>query len=75
MKLLILLFSLGAGGFVFGPKLEAYIRNTWSTTSPTSHTGGFAAPELDPGAAGSAMVLLLGGAAYFTSRRREESRV
>jgi len=30
-------------------------------------------PELDPGAAGSAMVLLLGGVAYIASRRREES--
>jgi len=32
----------------------------------------FGAPELDPGAAGSAMVLLLGGVAYIASRRREE---
>jgi len=29
-------------------------------------------PELDPSAAGSAMVLLLGGVAYMASRRREE---
>jgi hypothetical protein len=29
-------------------------------------------PELDPSAAGSAMVLLLGGVAYVTSRRRED---
>ena len=32
--------------------------------------GGFAAPELDSTAAGSAMVLLLGGVAYVASRRR-----
>ena len=31
-----------------------------------------AVPELDPSAAGSAMVLLLGGVAYMASRRREE---
>ena len=37
------------------------------------HKGGFAAPELDLGAAGGAMVLLLGGVAYIASRRREES--
>ena len=29
-------------------------------------------PELDPSAAGSAIVLLLGGVAYIASRRREE---
>ena len=29
-------------------------------------------PELDPGAAGSAIVLLIGGVAYIASRRREE---
>lgn len=40
----------------------------------TSHhrRAGFATPELDPGVAGSAMVLLLGGAAFIASRRREE---
>ncbi len=29
-------------------------------------------PELDPGAAGSAMVLLFGGIAFLASRRRKE---
>ncbi len=29
-------------------------------------------PELDPGAAGGAIVLLVGGVAYIVSRRREE---
>ena len=29
-------------------------------------------PELDPSAAGGAMILLLGGVAYIASRRREE---
>ena len=31
-------------------------------------------PELDPTAAGSAIVLLLGGVAYLASRRREGER-
>lgn len=30
------------------------------------------APELDPGAGGSALVLLVGGVAYIASRRRED---
>lgn len=30
-----------------------------------------AVPELDPSAAGGAIVLLLGGVAYIASRRRE----
>ena len=29
-------------------------------------------PELDPGAAGGALVLLVGGVAYIVSRRRED---
>lgn len=33
---------------------------------------GTSAPELDPGGAGSALVLLIGGVAYIASRRREE---
>ncbi len=34
--------------------------------------GPLSAPELDPGAGGSALVLLIGGAAYIVSRRRED---
>lgn len=34
--------------------------------------GGFSTPELDPSAAGGAVILLLGGVAYIASRRREE---
>ena len=36
------------------------------------HTSKAGVPELDPSAAGSAIVLLLGGMAYIASRRREE---
>jgi hypothetical protein len=37
-----------------------------------THESRAGVPELDPSAAGSAMVLLLGGMAYIASRRREE---
>ena len=37
--------------------------------------GGHGVPELDPSAAGGAMVLLLGGVAYIASRRRDEDLV
>jgi hypothetical protein len=45
--------------------------NRWSygKSSPRSSS---AVPELDAGAAGSAMVLLLGGVAYVLSRRRDQ---
>ncbi|MGB8329566.1 MAG: hypothetical protein WCE62_05515 [Polyangiales bacterium] len=37
-----------------------------------AHKSGFAVPELDPSAAGSAIVLLLGGMAFIASRRKED---
>jgi hypothetical protein len=41
--------------------------------SPRTRTKpGASVPELDPSAAGGAMILLLGGVAYIASRRREE---
>lgn len=40
-----------------------------------SKTPKTAVPELDPSAAGSAIVLMLGGVAYIASRRREEHLV
>ena len=39
---------------------------------PKGKTG---VPELDPSAAGGAIVLMLGGVAYIASRRREEDLV
>ncbi len=47
----------------------ARIREARSVTATSSGVG---VPELDPSAAGSALVLLIGGVAYLTSRRREE---
>lgn len=43
------------------------IRPHTKTSPPTARV-----PELDPSAAGGAMILLLGGVAYIASRRREE---
>lgn len=43
-------------------------RYQWASRSASSSS----VPELDPSAAGSALVLLLGGVAYVMSRRREE---
>jgi len=41
----------------------------------TPATGSRSVPELDPNAAGSAIVLLVGGVAYIASRRREEDEL
>ncbi len=44
-------------------------RQTTPAPKPSSATS---VPELDPTAAGSALVLLIGGVAYIAARRREE---
>ncbi|MGB5812794.1 MAG: hypothetical protein WBG86_19830 [Polyangiales bacterium] len=41
----------------------------------SARSGGSSVPELDPSAAGSALVLLLGGVAYVMSRRRDEDEL
>ena len=48
-------------------------RGTPSRATPRGGTASHGVPELDPGAAGSALVLLFGGIAYIASRRREDS--
>jgi hypothetical protein len=74
MKFLILFFILSVGAVV-GSKIDWSAGGSWSTggSSTTGQGGGFSVPELDPGVAGSAIVLLLGGVAYLASRRREGS--
>ncbi len=82
MKPLLIGLSLVIGVWVLSPTPQADARG-WSRAGSGQrhhvrrhhHRGnnGFSAPELDPGAAGSAMVLLLGGVAYLVSRRREET--
>ena len=49
-------------------KIEKYKASKASTGSTSSRS----VPELDPGAAGGAIVLIVGGVAYIVSRRREE---
>jgi len=84
MNRLLVVLSLAIGAWMLSPTPQADARgrhhgdNNWSSGwggSWTSGGSGFAAPELDPGEAGSAIVLLLGGLAYFGSRRRKESLV
>jgi hypothetical protein len=76
MKRLLLGLSLVIGIWSLSPTSEADARG-WSRHGHHAHSWtrhhrrGFAAPELDPNAAGSAMVLLLGGVAYIASRRRD----
>jgi len=86
MKRLLLVSSLVVGAWVLSPtpEAEAEGRRGWHKARQTQqrhvrhrrhnrdHKGGHAVPELDPGAAGAAIVLLLGGVAYIASRRREE---
>jgi hypothetical protein len=77
MKRLVLVLSVVIGAWVLSPTPEADARG-WSRHAPrhhVSHRGhksGVGVPELDPSAAGSAIVLLLGGVALIASRRREE---
>jgi hypothetical protein len=75
VKRLLLGLSIMIGAWMLSPTPEA---QAWSWSWHThdrqcGHSGGgYGVPELDPSAAGSAMVLLLGGMAYIASRRREE---
>lgn len=50
---------------------DHYKKHRWRKSNGTS-SGKNAVPELDPTAAGSAIVLVLGGVAYIASRRRED---
>ena len=45
-------------------------KKSWD--APSVRRGGRSVPELDPSAAGGALVLLLGGVAYVMSRREED---
>ena len=88
MKRLIIMLSLVVGAWALSPTLDLQT-SSWSTS--TAHAkndkvkkvkkpkkakdGRVSTPELDPGAAGAAMVLLLGGVAYIASRRRKEELV
>jgi hypothetical protein len=78
MKRLLLGLSLVIGAWLLSPAPQADARgwrnqrhhHRFKVERPAKN--GFGVPELDPSAAGSAIVLLLGGVAYMASRRREE---
>jgi len=88
MKHLLVGLSLVLGVFFISPVPVAH---AWSWSSffdghgEHNHDGdshfsssgnhGGSVPELDPSAAGSAIVLLLGGVAYVLSRRRDDKDV
>jgi hypothetical protein len=88
MKRLILVLSLVVGVWMLSPtpEAQAWSWSSWTKSQKTSKRakraksykqsggtrGGSAVPELDPGAAGSAVVLLMGGIALIASRRRED---
>jgi len=81
MKRSFLMLSVLMGAWLLSPTPQADARG-WHNARHGGHQhggrhhgghqGGFAVPELDPGAAGSAIVLLLGGMALITSRRRQK---
>ena len=84
LKRFLLGLSLAVGVLLLAPAPEAEARRGWhggnhrhggnhsSTHQVRRHGSGFSTPELDPSAAGGAVILLLGGVAYIASRRREE---
>lgn len=83
MKRFVFILSLVVGAWMLSPtpEAQAWSWNGWNKSHKTSKrykqtksnkSGGSSVPELDPGAAGSAMVLLLGGVALIASRRRED---
>jgi hypothetical protein len=80
MKRLLLGLSIVIGAWMLSPTPEAQAwrrsnngsRGNNGNNGNNGHTSKAGVPELDPSAAGSAIVLLLGGMAYIASRRREE---
>ena len=84
MKRLLLALSVVIGAWMLSPtpQAEAEGRGWYKARQSQKrqmrqsrhrgHKAGNAVPELDPSAAGGAIVLLLGGVAYIASRRREE---
>ena len=75
MKRLLLGLSIVIGAWMLSPTPEADAMGShrWAEgRNDHHHQSRASVPELDPSAAGSALVLLLGGVAYVTSRRRED---
>lgn len=84
MKRLLLALSFVIGAWMLSPtpQAEAEGRRGWHKARQVQkrqmrhrhHKRSLAVPELDPSAAGAAIVLLLGGVAYIASRRREREQ-
>ncbi len=82
MKRLLVALSFVIGAWMLSPtpQAEAEGRRGWHKSRQVHkrqmrqqrYKSGRSVPELDPSAAGGAVVLLLGGIAYIASRRREE---
>jgi hypothetical protein len=88
MKRLVVVLSLVVGAWMLSPtpQAQAWSWNGSNNSHKTSKRskraksykqsngskGGSTVPELDPGAAGSAIVLLLGGVALIAARKRED---
>jgi hypothetical protein len=77
MQRVVLILSLVIGASMLSPTSEVQARSSSSQSHKVKkpkngNQRGIGVPELDPSAAGSAIVLLLGGAAYIASRRREQ---
>lgn len=88
LKKALTVMTLAASLFILSPTAHAQASSGfWSRArsmitrmiehyrEKQGYDGGRAVPELDPGAAGGAFVLLVGGVAYIASRRREEEDV
>ena len=73
MKYWFLTLALAFGFSLMAPpvQVQAY-SDSGSADSGSRGSSGCSVPELDPTAAGGAMVLLLGGVAYMASRRRKD---
>jgi len=79
MTRFLLVLSLIFGAWALGPTPEAEA-DSWHKARRAKkyqvrvhpRRRGFGVPELDPGAAGGAVILIVGGVAYMASRRRKE---
>ena len=77
---IILGLSIIAGLWAFTPTSEAEARGVRNHRPQRQHVRQHRwrrsrVPELDPSAAGGALVLLIGGVAYIASRRREDEEL
>ena len=79
MKRLLLGLSLVIGAWMLSPTPDAEARGWQSGRSAKKQRvriqprkRGFGVPELDPSAAGGAIVLVVGGVLYVASRRRKD---